>query len=250
MVVNMCRSRQRLTQTIAFLRSVYSSRTFPHRSHSRHTSRLDICNGLSSRRQVLHLRPRTMRLAILTKASLHQFIRHRLAAALAQESHRNHTMALIPWDSRMRSGLLYADGTLAAPARMQDTFFRYRRGVWCFRFKHNCPATTRPFQRGDEDCVCQGLGVTQCRSASVVPTEAPQCNMLHQATRLLSLLSTALDCSRLLSTDCSRLLSTSHFVAFHVHRTCRNVSLPHNHTIAGGHSSASSAPLRRWRFHW
>lgn len=92
----------------------------------------------------------------LTKASLHQFIRRRLAAALAQESHRNHPTALIPWDSRMRSGLLYADRTLAAPARMQDTFFRYRRGVWCFRFKHNCPAATRPFQRGDEDCVCQG----------------------------------------------------------------------------------------------
>ena len=65
MVVNTCRIRRRLTQTIAFLRSVYSSRTFPHRSHPRHTSRLYICNGLSSRRQVLHLRPPTMPPAIL-----------------------------------------------------------------------------------------------------------------------------------------------------------------------------------------
>lgn len=89
----------------------------------------------------------------LDKAALHRYQRTRTGQKLACEAHRSHMTALT-WESRLRTGMSYADRTLQAPQHMQDTFFQYRRGVWSFRFVHRC--ANRTFRRGDEECACQG----------------------------------------------------------------------------------------------
>ncbi|KAI7684280.1 hypothetical protein KC319_g40 [Hortaea werneckii] len=37
---------------------------------------------------------------------------------------------------------------------MQDSLFRYRRGVWGHGWTHRCGGRRKPFRRGDEECAC------------------------------------------------------------------------------------------------
>lgn len=95
-----------------------------------------------------------VRPGLLDKGSMKRFQNDHLVSLVARQSQRSHLTALIPWECRIRMGPTYADGTLLAPYSMQDDFFQYRRGVWCFRYKHECEAVSRGFRRGDEECLC------------------------------------------------------------------------------------------------
>lgn len=91
----------------------------------------------------------------LDKASLQRFQRDHLARKIVSHSRRTHLGSIVLWDTRIKTGMAHADGTLNAPRHMQDAFFQYRRGVWCFRFGHECAYSSRTFRRGDEECACQ-----------------------------------------------------------------------------------------------
>ncbi|KAK4889837.1 hypothetical protein LTR49_028767 [Elasticomyces elasticus] len=89
------------------------------------------------------------------KAAMRRFQHRHLVLRLDAQAKRTHLTAIIPWASRLRKGGAPSDGVLRAPRHMQNAFFQYRRGVWCFRFIHKCEFVVRPFQRGDDECPCQ-----------------------------------------------------------------------------------------------
>ena len=90
----------------------------------------------------------------LGKAGLKKFIRAWTKRKVLAQGRRSHLSNIIGWNTRLTKGLRYADSTLAAPRAMQDSLFRYRRGVWGYGWTHRCGGTRKPFRRGDEECAC------------------------------------------------------------------------------------------------
>lgn len=90
----------------------------------------------------------------LGKAGLKRYIRAWIKRKVFAQARRSHLSNVIAWDTRLTKGIRYADSTLAAPRAMQDSLFRYRRGVWGHGWTHRCGGRRKPFRRGDEECAC------------------------------------------------------------------------------------------------
>ena len=91
----------------------------------------------------------------LTAYSLAGFQRKWVKKQVAKRAQRSHLTRLVALALRSDGRKPAVDPVLTAPRHMQDQFFQYRRGVWCFRYRHACTTGSRGFRRGDEDCDCQ-----------------------------------------------------------------------------------------------
>jgi len=112
---------------------------------------------------------------------LRRFVLRQQEHAIRQRSEKGKLTHLIPFDTRLRSGLRWADATLSAPLELQEMLFRYRRGVWELKRQHSCDGGCRPFYRGHEECSCFGQGIHY--SAKAILTRDLQLRTLREGVR-------------------------------------------------------------------
>lgn len=88
---------------------------------------------------------------LTTAGALKRFLAERHRRQIQTQGDRADLTSLIPWPSRMTSGLKYADRSLAAPVKDQSLLFQYRLGV--FQHRRACKCGRKGgFGRGHEKC--------------------------------------------------------------------------------------------------
>ena len=90
------------------------------------------------------------------RKSLERFLLYYREDLVVETAKSRHLTAVIPFGARLQNSFRFADLTLEAPLYLQDTFFRYRRGLWQIHQVHQCRFVPkgREFHRGDEECGC------------------------------------------------------------------------------------------------